>query len=70
MRKLSLLTVFILTSIWVANSQNVLFIPPLDTGVWVGDVRTFDLEMSNSTTEFLSGFQTPTSGYNLSLIHI
>jgi len=68
MRKLSLLTVFILTSIWVANSQNVLFIPPLDTGVWVGDVRTFDLEMSNSTTEFLSGFQTPTSGYNGSFL--
>jgi len=46
------------------KSQNNLPIPPLDTGTWNNEVRTFDLLMSNSSTEFLPGIQTPTSGYN------
>lgn len=48
--------------------QNPLFIPPLDTGVWIDGVRTFNLLMQNGTTQFLPGLQTPTSGYNGSFL--
>jgi bilirubin oxidase len=50
------------------TGQNSLFIPPLDTGVWIGGVRTFNLLMQNGTTQFLPGLQTPTSGYNGSFL--
>ena len=39
-------------------------IPPLYEGSMVNGAKTFDLEMADGTTEFLTGLQTPTSGYN------
>lgn len=51
-----------------AQSQNVLSIPPLDPGVMINGARTFNLTMSNGTTEFIPGLQTPTSGYNGSFL--
>ena len=41
-----------------------MFIPPLDTGYWNGNVRTFNLNMQDGNTQFLPGLITPTSGYN------
>ncbi len=46
------------------KGQNNLPIPPLDIGSWNNGIRTFDLSMQNSSTEFFSGVITPTSGYN------
>ena len=46
------------------KAQNPLFIPPLDTGYWNGNVRTFNLNMQDGNTQFLSTITTPTSGYN------
>ncbi|PCJ64095.1 MAG: copper oxidase [Bacteroidetes bacterium] len=48
----------------VANSQNILPIPDLDTGTWIGGGRTYNLLMANDSTEFFQSIKTPTSGYN------
>ena len=58
-----LILLFCLISLFV-QGQNPLFIPPLDTGYWNGNVRTFDLNMQDGNTQFLPGLMTPTSGYN------
>lgn len=50
------------------KGQNALFIPPLDTGYWNGNVRTFDLNMQDDSTEFISGIYTQTAGYNGSFL--
>jgi len=52
----------------ISNSQNILPIPPLYTGTLDGTTRTFDLTMAEGTTEFFTGVQTPTSGYNGSFL--
>ncbi len=64
MKLLSLIVLATCLLFSTVKSQNPYFIPPLDTGVWVNGVRTFDLLMANATTEFIAGLQTPTSGYN------
>ena len=50
------------------NSQEPLPIPYLDAGMMQNGNRKFNLLMQNSTKEFLPGVQTPTSGYNGTLL--
>ncbi|MBL4703044.1 MAG: multicopper oxidase domain-containing protein [Flavobacteriales bacterium] len=38
--------------------------PPLDQGVMIGGTRTFTLNMQTGTTQFFSGINTATAGYN------
>jgi len=58
----------LLFTTFLAKSQNILPIPPLDEGTWIGGARTFDLLMKNDSTEFFAGVMTPTSGYNGSFL--
>ena len=62
------ITVVLFFATFQVKSQNILPIPLLDSGTSVSGVRTYDLLMANGTTEFLPGFQTPTSGYNGSFL--
>ncbi|NRA10730.1 MAG: multicopper oxidase domain-containing protein, partial [Crocinitomicaceae bacterium] len=64
MRKILLNVTLIFVCLSAANGQNALPIPPLDGGTMINGGRTYDLLMSDGTTEFLPGLQTPTSGYN------
>lgn len=63
--KRALLLILILSLIIpTIQSQNQLHIPPLDSGTWIGGVRSFNLLMKNDSTEFLPGIKTTTAGYN------
>ena len=48
----------------IGQAQQPLPIPPLDEGTIENGKRTFNLVMQNGSTEFFTGVQTPTAGYN------
>ncbi len=48
----------------VGGIKNPLAIPPLDEGVMDADVKVFDLNIQDGTTEFIAGLKTPTKGIN------
>ena len=53
----------------VANpNASTLPIPPLDTGTLLSGVRTYNLTMQTGTSELIPGVQTPTLGYNGSVL--
>lgn len=64
MKKIVGLLAVVAFGVFTTQSQNPLFIPPLDSGVWIGGARTFNLNMQNDSTQFLPGLWTQTAGYN------
>ena len=68
MSKAAAVLVILTLSILAVRGQNILPIPPIDSGIWVGITRTYSLHMANDSTEFFIGVKTPTAGYNGSFL--
>ncbi len=64
MKKISFLFYLIPLQIICYGQGQPFVIPTLDQGVMVDGVRTFNLNMQTGTTQFFSGINTETAGYN------